>query len=72
MVANAGFYGSAATRAIGAIPWYCDVDPHTHNMDPKCLEAMLSRRGSAGSHHCYPLIWTTRAYVRAYGDSPKI
>ena len=49
VVANAGFYGSAAVRAVGATPWYCDVDAQTRNMDPKFLEAMLARRRTAAA-----------------------
>ncbi|VWX60491.1 dTDP-3-amino-3, 6-dideoxy-alpha-D-galactopyranose transaminase [Burkholderiales bacterium 8X] len=31
-VANAGFYGSTAIRAVGAAPVYVDIDPTTQNM----------------------------------------
>lgn len=34
LVANAGFYGSAAVREIGAIPVYLDVDEDSQNLSP--------------------------------------
>lgn len=40
-VANAGFYGSTAIYAIGAVPVYVDVDEHTMTMCPKALEKAL-------------------------------
>jgi aminotransferase EvaB len=41
LVANAGFYGSTAVRALGAQPYYVDVDPTTLTMAPESLEASL-------------------------------
>lgn len=46
-VANAGFYTSTALLAIGAIPQFVDVDPHTYNMAPHALEQALVRRPKA-------------------------
>ena len=44
LVANAGFYGSTAVRAMGAIPRYCDVDSRTRNIDLNQLEALVRSR----------------------------
>jgi aminotransferase EvaB len=41
LVANAGFYGSTAVRALGAQPYYVDVDATTLTMAPHSLEAAL-------------------------------
>lgn len=41
-VANAGFYGSTAIRAIGAQPLYVDVDEYTLNLSPSALAQVLS------------------------------
>lgn len=46
-VANAGFYSSTAIRAIGAVPLYVDVDPHTRNMSADALQAALALRPKA-------------------------
>lgn len=40
-VANAGGYTSIATRLLGAIPAYCDVDEKTHLMSAATLRACL-------------------------------
>lgn len=40
-VANAGGYASTATRAIGATPWYADVDPVTLQATAATMEAAL-------------------------------
>ncbi|ROR65404.1 DegT/DnrJ/EryC1/StrS family aminotransferase [Agrococcus jenensis] len=40
-VANAGGYTSTATRAIGATPWYADVDPATLQATPATVNAAL-------------------------------
>lgn len=40
-VANAGGYTSIATRLLGAIPAYCDVDKATHLMSAATLRACL-------------------------------
>jgi aminotransferase EvaB len=40
-VANAGFYGSASIRAIGAQPLYVDVVPETHLMSVDSLKREL-------------------------------
>lgn len=41
-VANAGGYTSVATRLLGAIPAYCDVDENTHLMSAETLRNCLS------------------------------
>lgn len=46
-VANAGFYGSTAIRAVGATPVYVDVDDDTLNLAPAALASVLS----AGNVH---------------------
>ncbi len=43
-VANAGFYGSTAIRAIGAQPLYVDVDEYTLNLSPSALAQVLSTK----------------------------
>lgn len=40
-VANAGFYGSTAIRAIDAVPLYADVDETTLTLSPMALEHAL-------------------------------
>lgn len=45
--ANAGFYGSAAIRLIGAIPVYVDVDPVTLTMSPERLRVALEAKPKA-------------------------
>lgn len=40
-VANAGFYGSTAIRAIGAVPVYADVDAATLTLSPAALRQAL-------------------------------
>lgn len=40
-VANAGFYGSAAIHAVGAIPLYADVDGQTLTLSPQALARAL-------------------------------
>jgi len=45
--ANAGFYGSAAIRAIGAEPLYADVDPVSLTLAPQALEAALAAQPRA-------------------------
>ncbi|GAA0707511.1 DegT/DnrJ/EryC1/StrS family aminotransferase [Dactylosporangium roseum] len=42
LVANAGGYGTAAVRALGAIPVYVDVSPETWLLDPVALDRALS------------------------------
>ena len=41
-VANAGAYSTVASRLLGAIPIYCDVDPHTLLMSPQTLKEVLA------------------------------
>ncbi|MBN2391121.1 MAG: DegT/DnrJ/EryC1/StrS family aminotransferase [Anaerolineae bacterium] len=41
-VANAGMYGTTAIRAIGAIPVFAEIDPHTLTMDPDALDAAIT------------------------------
>ncbi len=41
-VANAGFYGSAAIRAVGATPVYVDVDDDSLNLSPAGLAQALA------------------------------
>lgn len=41
-VANAGGYTSIATRLLGAVPAYCDVDARTHLMSAETLEVCLT------------------------------
>jgi len=43
-VANAGFYGSTAIHAVGAVPVYLDVDPATLTLCPKALTAMIDSK----------------------------
>ena len=38
LAANGGFYGSTAVRAIGAIPYYIDVDPVMLTISPAALQ----------------------------------
>lgn len=46
-VANAGFYSSAAIRAVGAQPLYVDVDDQSMTMRPAALALALEQRPSA-------------------------
>lgn len=46
-VANAGFYGSTAIHAIGAVPVYADVDEFTLTLSPSALEQALGSRPAA-------------------------
>ncbi len=46
-VANAGFYGSTAIHAVGALPLYVDVDPVSLTMAPASLERALATRPQA-------------------------
>lgn len=46
-VANAGFYGSFAIRAVGAQPLYVDVDPATLTLSAQALQAALRQRPAA-------------------------
>jgi aminotransferase EvaB len=41
-VANAGAYTTVATRLLGAIPAYCDIDPQTHLMSAASFEECLA------------------------------
>jgi len=47
VVANAGFYGSAAVRSVGGIPEYVEIDPATLTMSTEALAAGLSSRPAA-------------------------
>lgn len=42
VVANAAMYGTTAVLACGAEPVFVDIDPITHTLDPKSLEATLA------------------------------
>lgn len=42
LVANAAMYGTTAVLACGAEPVFVDIDPATHTLDPKSLEAVLA------------------------------
>jgi len=44
VTANAGVPPTAAIVAAGARPVFCDVDPHTHTLDPDEIERHLSPR----------------------------
>jgi dTDP-4-amino-4,6-dideoxygalactose transaminase len=44
LVANAGYYGTAALRAVGATPRYIDVDGETLTMSVDALAAALGER----------------------------
>ncbi len=46
-VANAGFYGSTAIHAIGALPHYVDVDRQTLTMSVKALANALKQKPKA-------------------------
>ncbi len=46
-VANAGFYGSTAAYAIGALPVYVDVDDRTLTMCPASLASVLAHKPAA-------------------------
>ena len=46
-VANAGVPGTAAIIAIGAVPVFVDVHPHTRNLDPTLLAAAITPRTRA-------------------------
>lgn len=47
LVANAGFYGSAAVHAIGATPFYVEVDDISLTMSVDALKTALSYRPKA-------------------------
>lgn len=42
LVANAAMYGTTAVLACDAEPVFVDIDPVTHTLDPKSLEATLA------------------------------
>lgn len=42
LVANAAMYGTTAVLACGAEPIFIDIDPATHTLDPRSLEAVLA------------------------------
>lgn len=46
-VANAGFYGSTAIHAVGAIPLYVDVDPISLTICAKALAQVISAKPAA-------------------------
>lgn len=46
-VANAGFYGSTAIHAIGAIPLYVDIDDISLTMSPEALLKALGQKPKA-------------------------
>lgn len=46
-VANAGFYGSAAIRLVGAEPVYADIDPATLTMSARALVLALQHKPRA-------------------------
>lgn len=54
VVANAGFYGSAAIRSVGATPAYVDIDPLTLTMSTAALaRALLTRPAAVIVTHLY-------------------
>ncbi len=64
VVANAGFYGSTAVRAIGAVPVYVDIDPATLQMSPAALSEVLRLRPTAViATHLYGLLSDIEAIV---------
>lgn len=46
-VANAGFYGSTAIHAVGAIPLYVDIDPASLTICAKALAQVISTKPAA-------------------------
>lgn len=46
-VANAGFYGSTAIHAVGAVPLYVDVDTNSLTMSPAVLAKALQHQPKA-------------------------
>jgi len=72
--ANAGFYGSTAIRAIGAIPLYVDVDPQSLTLSPAALKVALAKTSTRC--HCNPPIRTNGGHggplhaVPRGGDHP--
>jgi dTDP-3-amino-3,4,6-trideoxy-alpha-D-glucose transaminase len=46
-VANTGVPGTAAIIAVGAVPVFVDVDPHTRNMNPALIEQAITPRTRA-------------------------
>lgn len=47
MAANAGFYAASATRSIGAVPYYIDIDPHSFSLSVEELQETLEIKPSA-------------------------
>lgn len=47
MAANAGFYAASATRSIGAVPYYVDIDPHSFSLSVEKLQEALKIKPSA-------------------------
>lgn len=48
-VANAGFYSSTATYAVGGTPLYVDIDPESCLVDLAALEAALAKTQGVGA-----------------------
>lgn len=64
-VANAGVPGTAAIVAIGAIPVFVDVDPHTRNLDPNGLaDSITPRTRAIMPVHLYGLMADMPAIMR--------
>lgn len=55
LVANAAMYGTTAVLACSAEPVFVDIDPATHTLDPRSLEAVLaaSRVDAVIATHLY-------------------
>lgn len=47
MAANAGFYAASATRSIGAIPYYVDIDPYSFSLSVEKFQEALKIKPSA-------------------------
>lgn len=60
-VANAGFYGSTAIHAIGAIPLYVDVDGEMHRKRPS-LDVRIRKAGDGPRPD--PAVTTSRPHNR--------
>lgn len=41
------FATAGSVRRVGAIPVFCDIEPHGLNMDPTCLEPLITDRTKA-------------------------
>jgi len=69
-VANAGFYGSTAIHAIGAVPLYVDVDHKTLTMSVSALAKALERRPKAVIvTHLYGQLADIESLLRIAGEA---